>query len=401
MYTYSWRLNLETEVKLIPNPFKAPELSTQELAETLESGVAIQVVDVRAPMRVATGRIEIVPDERFHNIVGSQLVTYQSLEGTGIDPEVPVAVVCGHGNDSRVLALHLARLGCVARSLSGGMAAWQMLTLPRELEAPSCLDRLIQFDRVGKGALGYLLVSDGEALIVDPPRDYSAYELAAEEVGAKIVGVADTHVHADYISGASMIALDFGVPYHLHPADSVFPYDGTPGRLRFEPLADGETIEFGRANLRAMHTPGHTEGHITFLVDDVALTGDFVFVASIGRPDLAGKVSEWALQLWDSLTAAKREWPADTMVYPAHYGLESERRSDRSIGGMFGTLLQENEALRFTDRESFTSWVESKSASFPDSYRMIKAVNVGLLEVGEREAEALEVGKNECALGGQ
>jgi hypothetical protein len=63
-------------------------------------------------------------------------------------------------------------------------------------------------------------------------------------------------------------------------------------------------------------------------------------------------------------------------------------------------LLRGNEALRFSDPASFVAWVESKAGSFPDSYRMIKAVNVGLLEVGEREAEALEVGKNECALVG-
>ncbi|MEE9132140.1 MAG: MBL fold metallo-hydrolase, partial [Gemmatimonadota bacterium] len=59
-----------------------------------------------------------------------------------------------------------------------------------------------------------------------------------------------------------------------------------------------------------------------------------------------------------------------------------------------------NEALRFSDRQRFTAWVEGKTASFPDAYRKIKAVNVGLLSVGEQEAETLEVGKNECALGG-
>ena len=85
------------------------ETSTQELAQALESGEQIQVVDVRAPMHVATGRIEPVPDERFHNIVGSQLINCQGLESTAIDRDIPVAVVCGNGNDSRVLALHLRR----------------------------------------------------------------------------------------------------------------------------------------------------------------------------------------------------------------------------------------------------------------------------------------------------
>ena len=82
----------------------APEITPDELAEALEAGEPIQVVDVRAPFRVETGRIELVPDERFINITGSRLASYQALEGTGVDPNVPAAVVCGRGNDSRVLA---------------------------------------------------------------------------------------------------------------------------------------------------------------------------------------------------------------------------------------------------------------------------------------------------------
>jgi hypothetical protein len=88
------------------------------------------------------------------------------------------------------------------------------------------------------------------------------------------------------------------------------------------------------------------------------------------------------------------------MIYPAHYGSAAERRSDRSIAERFERLLEENEALNFSDRDAFVAWVKSKTTSFPDAYREIKAVNVGLLPVSEPEAQELEVGKNECALGG-
>ncbi len=209
-------------------------------------------------------------------------------------------------------------------------------------------------------------------------------------------------MHADYISGAPAIAGALGVPYYLHPADAVYPYDGTPGRLTFEPLGDADTIEFGRSALRVAHTPGHTEGSLSYLIDDAAaLTGDFLFVESIGRPDLAGKTREWTGQLWESVKRARSEWPAELMIYPAHYGSEAERRPDRSVGGTFGALQTENEALRFSDRDAFTRWVESQTARSPDVYRTIKAINLGLLSVSEPEAEGLEVGKNECALGGR
>jgi len=220
-----------------------------------------------------------------------------------------------------------------AKSLAGGMVAWMNLTVPRVLDPPEGLDRLIQFDRMGKGCLGYLLVNGGEAIIVDPPLQFDAYLEALEEIGATLVGVADTHVHADYVSGAVPLAQRFEVPYHLHPADAVYPYDGTPGRIAFHPISDGDTVEFGNTAMRVMHTPGHTEGSVTFLVEDrIALTGDFLFVESIGRPDLGGKEEEWAGQLWASMARAIRKWDDGLAVYPAHYAAEGERRMGRAVG---------------------------------------------------------------------
>lgn len=377
------------------------EISALELARTVEAGEPIQVVDVRAAFRLDSGRIDLVPDSSFHNIVGSQLAKVEDLEGTGIDPQVPVAVVCGKGSDSRILASHLNRLGCQARSLSGGMGSWMMLTLERELSPTASLDRLVQFDRIGKGALGYLLVSDSEAIAIDPPRDPSAYLAAAEASDCSIVGVADTHVHADYISGGPELSRELQVPYYLHPDDACYPYDGRPGTIPFEPIEHGQEIAFGRSRLKIAHTPGHTDGSVSYLVDDqAAFTGDFIFIASVGRPDLAGKEQEWTLKLWESLELARHEWSPSLHIYPAHYGSDEERQSDRSIGSLLSELRQTNSSLQYEDREAFIEWVLARKASFPDAYRKIKAVNVGLLPVSNDEADELEVGKNECALGG-
>ena len=379
----------------------SPEISALELARAAEAGEPMQVVDVRAAFRLESGRIDLVPEGSFHNIVGSQLAKLDRLEGSGIDPQVPIAVVCGQGNDSRVLASHLNRLGAQARSLTGGMGRWMMLTLERELPPTASLDRLVQFDRIGKGSLGYLLVSDGEALVIDPPRDASSYVAAAQASDSRIVGVADTHVHADYISGAPVLARELQVPYYLHPDDAFYPYDGRPGTIAFKPVEHGQEITFGRSSLKVAHTPGHTDGSVTYLVDDqAAFTGDFIFIASVGRPDLAGKEEEWTLKLWESLELTRHEWSPSLWIYPAHYGSDEERHSDRSIGAPLSELRQTNSSLQETDRQAFIDWVLSKKTSFPDAYRKIKAVNVGLLPVSNDEADELEVGKNECALGG-
>ncbi len=375
-----------------------PEITAEALVRSLESGEALQVVDVRRPERVREGRIDLVPDARFHNHVGSSLLARSDLAGLGLSAELPAVVVCGAGNDSRTVAAHLRGLGLDARSLRGGMTAWMNVVLARPIAPPETLDRLVQFDRVGKGALGYLLVSDGEALVVDPPRDYGAYLAAARNAGARITAVADTHVHADYISGAPALARELRVPYHLHPADAVYPYDGTPGRLSFEPLEDGKAIRVGRCVLAAVHTPGHTEGSTTFRAgDDLLLTGDFVFVDSLGRPDLAGRAGEWWAWLWESVERARREWPAGATVLPAHYASERERAPDRSVRASFGELLRSNAGLAMRDREAFRRWA-SEPAAFPEGYRTIKAVNVALKLVTEEEAAELEVGRNECAV---
>jgi glyoxylase-like metal-dependent hydrolase (beta-lactamase superfamily II) len=390
-----------TPRKTVPDTKRVPEITPSDLARALETGEPLQVLDVRAPERVAAGHVEAPPPHRFRNLKGSQVRARDSLDGTGLDPSLPIAVVCGHGNDSRVVARHLNRLGARARSLRGGMAAWMTLTVPRQLPAPAGVDHLIQFDRLGKGALGYALVSDGAALLIDPPRDPTDYVRAVEDAGAQVVGVVDTHVHADYISGAPALARTLGVPYYLHAADMVYPYDGTPGRFPIHAVSNGDAIAVGRTSVRVRHTPGHTEGSVTYLLDGTAFTGDFLFIDSVGRPDLAGKTEQWTPRLWESIEAARTEWPPDVMVYPGHYASDAERRVDRGVGASFRELLETNTALRIRERAAFIDWVTRQTAPFPEAYKKIKAVNVGLLAVDDRQAEELEVGRNECALGGR
>lgn len=373
------------------------EIQPSELARAIEGDEPIQVLDVRAPFRVAAGKIDLAPSDKFYNIVGSRLVTMQSAADTGLDASLPVAVVCGHGNSSKQAAQFLNQLGFSARSLRGGMAGWMTLNVTRHLPPPSSVDVLIQFDRVGKGALSYVLISDGNALVIDAPRNLEDIVETVEQAGATVVAVADTHCHADFISGSQVLAGHLDAPYYLHPADSFYAYDGAPGKLEFTPLEDGMAIPIGRATVRAVHVPGHTEGQVTYVVDgEAALTGDFIFISSVGRPDLAEKTDEWTATLWDSLTKAM-DWSGDLVVYPGHYSSDAERNDDRSVGKQLGQVRSENEALQL-DRAGFTAWVKGKAGSFPEAYRTIKAINVGLMQVDTVQADELEVGKNECAV---
>ena len=382
----------------MPDP-SLPQIPPQELAERLDRGESVQVLDVRAPDKVAQGRVAIGPELDFHALPNSKIFTLPDVRELHLDAARPVAVICGHGNSSKQATAFLRERGYDAYSVTGGMAAWETVYVARRLSPTPSLAHVVQLDRVGKGALSYVLVSDGDAVIVDPGRHIARYDALLAELGATPAAVVDTHLHADYLSGARAAAAHWGVPYFLHADDAVSPYDGTPGRLAYQPLTDGDTIAFGRATLRAAHVPGHTLGSIALLADDgLALTGDFLFVQSVGRPDLAGKAEAWAKLLWHSLERARTGWPGDLLILPAHYASEAERRADRAIAARFDVIAATNPAAAIQDEHAFLQWIADHQTSFPDAYRRIKEANLGLVDVLDADAEVLESGPNHCAV---
>lgn len=172
----------------------------------------------------------------------------------------------------------------------------------------------------------------GEALVVDPRRDLNVYlELAAKN-GMKIVGVTETHIHADYLSGTRELAAATGAKMYV--SDEGGP-DWTYGTDfdDAERIKHGHKIQLGNITVEAMHTPGHTPEHLSFLITDGAqatepgfmLTGDFVFVGDLGRPDLldeaAGFVDtrfQGAKDLFKSLRDHFLTLPDYVQVHPAH-----------------------------------------------------------------------------------
>jgi len=357
------------------------------------------VLDVRAPDKVERGHIVLGSELDFHAHPNSKLFALPDLGTLALDTTRPIAVVCGHGNSSKKATAFLRERGYEAYSVIGGMAAWETVYVARQLSPTPSLSRVVQLDRVGKGALSYVLVSDGDAVIVDPGRHLERYDALLTELRATPAAVVDTHIHADYVSGARAAAARWQVPYFLHPDDAVSPYDQTPGKLTYQAVGDGDTIAFGHATLRVAHVPGHTLGSIALLADDgLALTGDFLFVQSVGRPDLAGRSEAWAKLLWQSLERVRQTWPGDLLVLPAHYAGESERRADRAIAARFDVISATNTAAAIQDQHVFLKWIADHATSFPEAYRTIKETNLGLVELSDADAEQLESGPNQCAV---
>src|SRR5881628_2903928 len=377
-----------------------PQIPSQELAERLDRGEPLQVLDIRAPEKVERGHIVLGPELEFHAHPNSKLFALPDVTALDLDTTRPIAVVCGHGNSSKKATAFLRERGYEAYSVIGGMAAWETVYVARHLSPTPSLQHVVQLDRVGKGALSYVLVSEGDAVVVDPGRHLERYDALLQQLGAAPAAVVDTHMHADYLSGARAAAARWQVPYFLHLDDARSPYDGTEGRFAYRPVAEGDTIAFGRATLVAAHVPGHTLGSTALVADEaLALTGDFVFVKSVGRPDLGGQRDAWAARLWDSLERVRREWAGDLLVLPAHYVSETERRPDRSVAARFDVIAATNEAVAIQDQRAFLAWVTARTTTPPDAYRTIKLANLGLVDVTDADAEILEFGPNVCAIG--
>ena len=375
------------------------QITPDELAERLDRGESLQVLDVRAPDKIARSRVAFGPELEFHALPNSKILALPDARDLQLDAARPVAVICGHGNSSKQTTAFLRERGYEAYSVTGGMAAWEAVYVARRLSPTPSLSHVIQLDRIGKGALSYVLVSDGDAVVVDPGRHVERYDALLAELRATPAAVVDTHLHADYLSGAREAATRWQVPYFIHPDDAVSPYDSTAGRLAYQPLHDGDTIAFGRGTLRVAHVPGHTLGSIALIADEgLVLTGDFLFVQSVGRPDLAGQTESWAKLLWHSLERARQSWPGDLLVLPAHYASESERRADRAIAARFDVIAATNGAAAIQDERAFLRWITEHTTSFPDAYRTIKETNLGLADLSDSEAEMLESGPNQCAV---
>ncbi len=199
-------------------------------------------------------------------------------------------------------------------NLAGGMAGWAMVYDAVTLELDDV--RVVQVRRRGKGCLSYLVGAGDQAFVVDPSLDTEVYRRLADEHGWRIVRVFDTHLHADHLSGARLLAEETGAYIHLNPADT---FD-----FAYEPLGDEDRFELpGGVSFRvaAIHTPGHTRGSTIYVVADrLVLSGDTLFVDSVGRPDLAERAEEFAHNLYHSLHEKVLSLPDDAFVLPGHYG---------------------------------------------------------------------------------
>jgi hydroxyacylglutathione hydrolase len=230
----------------------------------------------------------------------------------------------------------------------------------------------------------------GEALVVDANRDVEQYIAAAEAEGLRIAHVTETHIHADFVSGSRELAQHAGATLYLSDEGGVDWRYGYAAGADAVPVKDGFTFRVGRVEIVARHTPGHTPEHLAFFVTDTpatstplgVLSGDFVFVGDVGRPDLLeraanirGTMEASARQLYRSLQQFK-QLPDHLQIWPGH-GAGSA--CGKSLGAVpqstVGYERIANWAFHIPDEDAFVVEVLTGQPEPPKYFAEMKRIN--------------------------
>ncbi|MCJ1909840.1 MBL fold metallo-hydrolase [Planococcus ruber] len=369
-------------------------MTAKEVARKVMDNKPLFILDVRngdafADWKIEGGNIQYLNTPYFDLLDGVEEVASE------LPKDRDILVVCAKEGSSVMVAEMLDEEGVDVAYLEGGMKAWSEHLEPVKVGDLKNGGELYQFVRIGKGCLSYMAISGGEAAIVDATRMTNIFLDFAQEKDAKIKHVFDTHLHADHISGGRSIAEATGATYYLPPADAeevIFDY---------AELVNGLEVAIGdaRIEIEALYSPGHTIGSTSFIVDDQYLmTGDILFIDSIGRPDLAGLAEDWGGDLRESLYSRYAELADELVVLPAHFMIMDELNEDGSVAKKLGDLFKENHGLNIEDEQEFRDMVTKNLPPQPNAYQDIRKLNMGKITPDEEVQREMEIGPNRCAV---
>lgn len=317
----------------------------------------------------------------------------ETLEKIPSDKEV--LVVCAKEGSSVMVADMLSEAGLTVSYLKGGMKAWSEYLEPVKVGDLKDGGEIYQFVRIGKGCLSYMIISNGEAAIIDATRMADVYINFAKELGVTVKHVFDTHLHADHISGGRVIAEATNAAYWLPPKDAeevIFDYKA---------LEEGSDVVIGNTaiTIQPLYSPGHTIGSTSFIVDDqYLLSGDILFIDSIGRPDLAGMAEDWVGDLRETLYTRYKALSDELIVLPAHFMIIDELNDNGSVAEKLGTLFAKNHGLNIKDEAEFRHLVTDNLPPQPNAYQEIRETNMGKVSPDEEKQREMEIGPNRCAI---
>lgn len=222
----------------------------------------------------------------------------------------------------------------------------------------------------GVSHFSYMLLSDGQAVVIDPQRDIETYLETAAEWQAPITHILVTHTHADFTGGQLRLSEMTSAPIIMgHKAKVNYPVQG---------MKEGNTIDIGDVELKVLETPGHTPEHVSYILTDkdasdaplAVFTGDSLFSGDVGRPDLFGPELQQELtrQLFETMNKY-RVMGEGTLIYPAHgAGSLCGKRVGQRNPSSIGYEKQANIMLQLEEFDAFKAELQSAMPTPPAYY---------------------------------
>jgi len=364
-----------------------------------QEGEEFLLLDVRVNEEFDRFKVEGPFLSDMINVPYVEFVEHEQESVARVPAAEKVRIVCAKEGSARYVAEILVNHGFKdVRYLAGGIKTWGNMLAPKLVAADDGY-KLYQFIRPGKASCSYGLMYDDEMVLFDPSRNVEFYQRFAEDNGARIVKSCETHLQADYISGSRQIADDFGARILGHENDF------KEATFKYQKIVDEQVYSFskGGPEIKALHMPGHTHGSTSYLIDNKYLiTGDTIFILSIGRPDLGGKAEEWSKLLYHTLKTKIAELKDDLIILPGHYMDWREANSSRIFLDTLGDIKNKNSDIYSISSETaFIKFIKDNMRPQPEVYAEVRKVNAGLLEVDAEEQEIMDLGKNECAASAQ
>jgi len=249
----------------------------------------------------------------------------------------------------------------------------------------------------------YWVESEGEALVIDPLRDYSIYTEKAKERGVTIKFILETHFHADFVSGHIDLSKSTGAPIVYGP--------NAKTNFDIKQVVDNEVLKLGKVTITALHTPGHTPESTCYLLKDESgkdycvFTGDTLFVGDVGRPDLLDKNNAFSKEtmadwLFDSLNNKLKTLENEVIVYPAHGpGSSCGKNLGPETFSTIGIQKKENYALQNLSKADFIDQVLDGIKAPPNYFFQDAAMNkngyLSIDEIKKQSLKALSLGEFE------
>lgn len=289
---------------------------------------------------------------------------------TSLPHDRPIVAYDHFGAQARRAARFLQDRGFpLIAALEGGLEEYARVADPSIArypeDDPAAHLFLRQIPRPDVGCLTYFLGDrdSHEGIFIDPGRDIAPYRSLLAEGNWRLVGIVETHTHADHLAGHSA----------LHAATDAPIYLGRRSEARYphRTFAEGDSVVFGQEEVVVLETPGHTPDHVTLKARDKIFTGDTLLLGSCGRTDLGGGSPE---QLYASLHEKILTLPSETEVYPAHYGAK-HALTERHVSTL-GFERVRNEALTQSSLEAFVGYMTEGWPPKPADFDRIVRTNL-------------------------